>query len=163
MAANISNFRMPRSSEVPTIGLYLDQTTKYINEVFKPLGCVEVTNSMVSNYVKKRYITKPVKKLYAREQIICLMFIALAKLVLSMDNIELFLKTHPDPVDDKGYDAFCDRFEAMLKHVFRCGEKTEDIDSFDNAADRFTVSLITAAVHYIYLNDCFADMADVRE
>lgn len=43
MAANISNFRMPRSSEVPTIGLYLDQTAKYINEVLKPLGCVEIT------------------------------------------------------------------------------------------------------------------------
>ena len=158
MAANISNFRMPRSSEVPTIGLYLDQTTKYINEVLKPLGCVEITPSMVSNYVKKRYITKPVKKLYNRDQIMCLMFIALAKLVLNMDNIDLFLKAHPDPVDDKGYDVFCDKFESMLRYVFRCGGKPEDIDKIDNMTERFSVSLITAVVHYIYLNDCFTDM-----
>ena len=158
MAANISNFRMPRSSEVPTIGLYLDQTAKYINEVLKPLGCVEITPSMVSNYVKKRYIAKPVKKLYSRDQIMSLMFIALAKRVLSMDNIDLFLKAHPDPVDGRGYDDFCDKFESMLRYVFRCGDKPEDIDKFDDMAERFSISLITAVVHYIYLNDCFNDM-----
>lgn len=162
MAANISNFRMPRSSEVPTIGLYLDQTTKYINEVLRPLGCVEITPSMVSNYVKKRYIPKPVKKLYDRNQIMYLMFIALAKLVLNMDNIEAFLKAHPAPVDDASYDTFCDKFESMLRYVFRCGDKPEDIGSYDDMTERFSISLITAVVHYIYLNDCFNDMNDTK-
>ena len=100
MQADIKNFRMPRSAEVASIGLYLD------------------TPSMISNYVKKKYIGKPIKKLYSREQIICLMFIALAKLVLSMDNIDMFLKTDPFPMDGDEYDSFCDSFENILGSVF---------------------------------------------
>ena len=159
MQADIKNFRMPRAAEVTSIGLYLDQTTKYINEVFRPLGCVEVTPSMISNYVKKRYIGKPVKKLYSREQIICLMFIALAKLVLSMENIDMYLKSNPVPIDGAEYDKFCDSFEKILRSVFRYGEpETQDID-MDSEDKRFAVSLMTAIAHYIYLNDCFERMS----
>ena len=53
MAEDKRILRLPRSSEIPSIGLYLDQTVKYINRVFEPISCVEVTPSMVSNYVKR--------------------------------------------------------------------------------------------------------------
>ena len=46
------------------------------------------------------------------------MFIALAKLVLSMDNIDMFLKTDPFPMDGDEYDSFCDSFENILGSVF---------------------------------------------
>ncbi len=162
MQADIKNFRMPRSAEVASIGLYLDQTTKYINEVFRPLGCVEVTPSMISNYVKKKYIGKPIKKLYSREQIICLMFIALAKLVLSMDNIDMFLKTDPFPMDGDEYDSFCDSFENILGSVFGFGKLTAADVSPESEKERFAVSLMTAIAHYIYLNDCFEHMSAKR-
>ena len=110
MAEDKRILRLPRSSEIPSIGLYLDQTVKYINRVFEPISCVEVTPSMVSNYVKKKYIEKPVKKLYDRDQIRKLIFIVLAKLVLSMDHIGILLdKGRGMPVDDMAYDEFCNK------------------------------------------------------
>ena len=87
MIAQISEFRMPRYREIPDVGLYLDQTVKYMNRYLAPLGCMEITTSMVSNYVKKGYISNPVRKQYSAEQIAYLLFIAVAKSALSMENI----------------------------------------------------------------------------
>ena len=53
MPACIEQFRLPRYREIPDVGLYLDQTVKYVNRYLAPLGCMEITSSMVSNYVKK--------------------------------------------------------------------------------------------------------------
>lgn len=130
MSSGIADFKMPRYADIPSIGLYLDQTVKYINEIMLPLGCVEVTPSMVSNYVKKKYISKPVKKLYSREQIAILMVVALAKLVLGMDQIEVFLKFNECREPDGGmtYDLFCRRFETTLMYIF--GKKGSYRDEF---------------------------------
>ena len=59
---SIKTFRMPRYHELPNVGLYLEQTAKYINSFLAPLGCMEITTSMISNYVKKKLIDGPVKK-----------------------------------------------------------------------------------------------------
>lgn len=153
---------MPRAAQVPSIGLYLDQTVKYINEVLSPLGCIEVTPSMISNYVKKKYIDKPVRKLYSREQIMCLMMIALAKLVLSMDNIDMLLKLRMNELLENGaYDTLCARFETFLRYVFGEGEEPEEFGArIGDEQDRFLSSLLTAVAHYIYLNDCLENMGD---
>ena len=66
---------------------FLDQTVKYVNRYLAPLGCMEITSSMVSNYVKKGYITNPTHKQYSADQIAYLFFISVAKSVLSMENI----------------------------------------------------------------------------
>ena len=47
---------------------------------------------MISNYVKKKLVSNPVKKQYSREQIAYLLFIAVAKSALSMDEIKLVLE-----------------------------------------------------------------------
>ena len=69
MRAAIEKFRMPRYREISDVGLYLEQTVKYINGVLAPLGCMEVTASMVSNYVKNGFVPAPVKKQYYADQI----------------------------------------------------------------------------------------------
>ena len=74
MIAQISEFRMPRYREIPDVGLYLDQTVKYMNRYLAPLGCMEITTSMVSNYVKKGIIGHPIKKKYTREQLAGLIY-----------------------------------------------------------------------------------------
>ena len=61
-------FRMPRFREIPNVGLYLEQTVNYINECIGPLD-LTITSSMLSNYVKKGYVDRPVKKQYNAEQI----------------------------------------------------------------------------------------------
>ena len=42
----VEKFRLPRYSEIPSVGLYLEQTTKYINSLLSPLG-FEITGSMI--------------------------------------------------------------------------------------------------------------------
>ena len=118
MIAQISEFRMPRYREIPDVGLYLDQTVKYMNRYLAPLGCMEITTSMVSNYVKKGYISNPVRKQYSAEQIAYLLFIAVAKSALSMDNItRLFQMQRKTYTVQQAYDYFCDSLESTLQYT----------------------------------------------
>lgn len=34
----VQEFRLPRFSEIPNVGLYLEQASKYISEYLSPLG-----------------------------------------------------------------------------------------------------------------------------
>lgn len=52
-------FRLPRYAELPTMGLYLEQVTAYLNTQLAPLEDVRLTSAMVSNYVKHHLITGP--------------------------------------------------------------------------------------------------------
>ena len=67
LAAGIKDFCLPAYNEIPDVGLYLEQTVKYINGYFAPFPDMELTASMVSNYVKKGLVSNPVKKQYSRE------------------------------------------------------------------------------------------------
>ena len=37
IADSVHNFRLPRYSEFPNVGLYLEQTSKYISECLAPV------------------------------------------------------------------------------------------------------------------------------
>lgn len=157
MNADIVNFRMPRYKEIPNVGLYLEQTIKYINEALKPLE-VMITPSMLSNYVKQGYVNRPIKKQYYADQIACLIFIALAKQVLSMDNIKALFKLQEqtDSLDD-AYDLFCDELEQMLGYIFgEVNKKFEfEIDSNETFEVKTLRSVVIAISHIIYLSQCF--------
>ena len=92
IANSIRDFRLPRFHEIPNVGLYLEQTSKYIAECLAPVQEAAITSSMISNYVKKGLISNPVKKLYYREQIAHLMFVMLAKSVVSLDDLYRFIR-----------------------------------------------------------------------
>ena len=89
---SVADFRLPRYNEIPNVGLYLEQATKYVCEYLEPLGEYTLTPSMISNYVKKGLIANPVKKQYGRDHIAYLFFIAMAKSVLSLDALTGFIK-----------------------------------------------------------------------
>ena len=82
VAACAAGFALPRYADLPQMGLYLDQTVQYVNSYFRTFCGVELTSSMVSNYVKKGILSHPVRKKYARDQIASLMYIAVSKTVL---------------------------------------------------------------------------------
>ena len=114
---SIENFTLPRYSEIPNVGLFLEQVSKYINEILSPLGQSDLTGSMISNYVKKKIISNPVKKQYNRDQIAQLIYIALAKTVLSLDDITLMLKLALDSNDtEAAYDYFL-RYWALYSKI----------------------------------------------
>ena len=134
IAASIEGFRLPAYQEIPDVGLYLEQTAKYISDCLAPVQDLPVTGSMISNYVKKGLIAKPVRKQYNREQIAQLMFIAVAKMVLSMDDVHLMLtiqrQTYPSQI---AYDYFhTENYTNILQAVH------DDIDSYIGMKIKFT-------------------------
>ena len=90
---NTAVCRLPYYTDIPDVGLLLDQTARLINGYLEPLDDISITNSMISNYVKHQIIARPVKKLYYREQIASLIFIAIAKTVLSLEDISSLLES----------------------------------------------------------------------
>ena len=164
MATCIEEFRMPRYREIPDVGLYLDQTVKYVNRYLAPLGCMEITSSMVSNYVKKGYISNPVHKQYDADQIAYLFFISIAKSVLSMDNIaRLFDMQKKMYSAEIAYDFFCEELENMLGYVFGLKEAPAQV-GVDSTEEKFMLrATIVAISHKIYLEKCFRYLSKGEE
>ncbi len=60
LADGIKDFHLPRYAELPDDGLYLKQAETYINRILAPLGMMEITTSMIRNYVKQDIVENPV-------------------------------------------------------------------------------------------------------
>ena len=107
-----SNFSYPKWEDIPNIDLYLDQVLLYVNQVCAPVSPDKdkgLTASMVNNYVKHGYLTKPDKKKYQRKQIARLIAITTLKSVFSIQEITQTLNTlQTQASSDQLYDAFVD-------------------------------------------------------
>ena len=156
VAACAAGFALPRYADLPQMGLYLDQTVQYVNSYFRTFCGVELTSSMVSNYVKKGILSHPVRKKYARDQIASLMYIAVSKTVLSMENIDaLFKMQRAHCSAGAAYDYFCDEMENCLPFVFGCTREIRDL-AVDAADEKLLLrSTILAAANKMYLDCCF--------
>ena len=155
IADSLRDFHLPRYEELPDVGLYLEQTAKYISEFLSPLEEGSLTPSMVSNYVKKGLIRNPVKKQYGREQIAYLFFIALTKNVLSLDGLINFIVLQNRTYSlQKAYDYFCEQFENTLLFTAEVKD-TLDIAGEDTTDEkRLLFSCIVAVTQKIYLERC---------
>lgn len=159
LLAGIADFRLPRYAQLPTVGLYLEQTVQYINQALSPLGYLELTSSMVSNYVKKGYLPPPVKKRYDADRIAMLIFIAIAKTVLSMDHIcrmlELQQRSYAVPV---AYDYMCSELENVLQYQFGLKDTLDNVGKTHSVEKNLFRSVIIAVTQIIYLNLWFSAM-----
>ena len=156
LAASVGTFRLPRYEELPDVGLYLEQTTKYVNYVFKPLACDEITGSMIRNYVKMGLVANPVKKQYGANQIAHLLCITLLKQVMSLDHIsQLFARQKSVYTDPIAYDYFCTELENILYFRFGLKGTVESVGVTSTVEKDMLRSAIIAVSHIIYLNACF--------
>lgn len=161
IAESLKDFRLPRYNEIPNVGLYLEQATKYICEYLEPLGEFSLTPSMISNYVKKGLIANPVKKQYGRDQIAYLFFIAMAKSVLSLDALMGFIKLQQKTYSlPKAYDYFCDQFESLLRFSFEISDTIEMVGEDNTDEKRLLFTCIVAAVQKVYLEKCLEAIAN---
>ena len=105
-------FSYPKWEEIPSINLYLDQVLLYVNQICPPASPDKekgLTASMVNNYVKHGYISKPEKKKYQRKQIARLIAITTLKSVFSIQEIAQTLNTlHTGTNSEELYNAFVD-------------------------------------------------------
>lgn len=154
--ASVQNFKLPDYADIPDIGLYLDQTATYVAERLSPLQSFSITPSMISNYVKMGLIDKPEKKLYHRDQIAYLLFIAAAKSVLSLEDIQLLIslqkKTYTPAV---AYQYFCMEFKNILFFIFGLKDAMEEVGVDTSDEKTMLRNTIIAVAHKVYLDKYF--------
>ncbi len=161
IAVAIRSFHLPAYEEIPDVGLFLEQVAKYIADILTPLQESSLTSSMISNYVKKELISHPVKKQYDREQIAYLIFIAVAKNVLSLENIQLLIRLQKESYTARrAYEYFRREFENLLLWVFGLKD-TPEVVGVDHTEEKVMLrNTIMAAVHKIYLETYFAALRE---
>ena len=146
---------LPPYREIPDVGLYLNQVVKYLTDCVGGCPGISITDSMVSNYVKQKLVPNPVRKEYSRDHLVLLLFIAIVKNVLSLEDIRLLLALRREKYTvEEGYNLFRARMQAVLPAVFEGKELPKSSASDDFALTLFDSVIITAA-RKIYLDYCF--------
>ena len=163
MKKKVLDFKLPKYSEIPNVGLYLEQTVKYINSYFKSFPEMELTGSMVSNYVKKGLISNAVKKQYGREHIAKLIFITVAKLSVSIDNLALMLSVQKSTYETSvAYEYMRLELMNMLEYVFGRKELPEKV-GVENTEQKYLLrTAIIAVAHKMYLEKYMAVLMEAR-
>lgn len=153
LSASIRGFRLPRYREIPDVGLFLEQTAKYINQHLEPLGFGMLTGSMIRNYVKQGLISNPVNKQYSANQIAHLTVIALLKQVTPLEHINsLFTFQRDVYADETAYDYFCEELENTLYFRFGLKDAFDQVGVTDSMEKELLRSAIIAVSHIVYLN-----------
>ncbi|MCD7738059.1 MAG: DUF1836 domain-containing protein [Lachnospiraceae bacterium] len=161
LTASVRDFQLPRYHQIPTVGLYLEQVTRYISDMLAPIQENCITNSMVSNYVKKKLISNPHKKQYDRDQIAYLIFIAAAKSVLSLDALKQMIELQQQTYSpQKAYDYFCEELEGTLAYVFGLSRTPTEIGSDPFDEKTMLRSVVIALSCKTYLEKCLVVMKE---
>lgn len=160
----VQHFRLPRYQELPTVELYLDQTTELLNEHLAILGDVKITSSMISNYVKHHLIRRPIKKRYGADQIAELFFIAVAKNVMSLNDLKAALKIQrASYATATAYDYFAEELENVLAYVFGLKANLATIGEEQSEYKHMLRNIIKAASYKIYVDQYFAAIEPADE
>jgi len=72
---------------------------------------------MVKNYIRTDMVSKPVNKLYYREQIATLFFITIAKTIMSIEDVKTIIKKVEIDADGKGFDYFSAELENAMNYT----------------------------------------------
>ena len=153
-AHKIRDFRLPSYSEIPDVGLYLEQVTKYVNGIIEPLGCPAITSSMISNYVKQGVVSAPERKLYSRDHLVYFIFISIAKTVISIDDVAMLYEKQRELYDiPTAYAYFCEEFENMLLYISGLKEQVDNVGVTESKLKTTLRSVIMAAANIVFVNN----------
>lgn len=120
---NLIDFKLTRWSDMPDIGLYMDQVLvlmdKYIGALFIAKDKDSfLTPSMINNYVKLGVMNPPVSKKYSREHLAYLTIICLMKQALSISSIKILLNSELNQATiQEVYEKFCNYYEEYLTAI----------------------------------------------
>lgn len=154
-AEGIARFHLPAYREIPGMGLFLEQTAMYINGCFAPVVGLAITPSMISNYVKRHLIESPTKKLYSRQQIAQLMFITVAKSVLTLEELQVILRVQQRSYSTQvAYDYFCQELENVLQFVFGLKDELDTVGVERSEEKTLLRNTIITVAHRVYLAAC---------
>lgn len=156
LADTIKDFHLPRYAELPDDGLYLKQAETYINRILAPLGMMEITTSMIRNYVKQDIVENPVQKLYRRDQIGYLICITVLKHAATLDCIQQMLAWQRTIYSSEmAYNYFCEELENVLFYLFGQKNAAAHVGTTSSVEKEMFRSAITAVCNMVYLNACY--------
>ena len=159
--ASIRDFRLPEYDAIPDSGLYLEQAARYVSETLSPLPGAGITASMLSNYVKQDLVANPVRKHYGREQLVHLFFIAVAKSVLSIDDLRLLVGRQRAGYDSCAAYNYCrEELESALRYAFGLAATLPQPDAQASREKRILHTAIVAIAHKLCL---YAQLRQLRE
>jgi len=146
-------YTLPSYREIPDVGLYLEQAVRYVNSCLVPIGLNELTASMVSNYVKQKVIENPVRKLYYARHIAQILFVAVAKTVVSIEDMRL-LMMQVEPTENPGgnYEFFRVVFQKLMN-----GNELPEVEENSNIRN-LVISVTAAAALVISLGKRFREI-----
>lgn len=92
---SLEGCRLPDWEKLPDFGMYMDQMITFVNRSFPGTeGRLDLTASMINNYVKAGIIDKPSGKKYSRDALAQLLMIVQLKLTTPMEVMRMLL--HPE-------------------------------------------------------------------
>ena len=140
-----------KSDEVPTIDLYMDQVTTFMDERLKKSTRYQgeeklMTKTMINNYAKNDVIPPPVRKKYNKEHILVLIMVYYFKSILQISDIKELM----DPIIAKFFDnrngfaiedVYDEIFANMDEDIARVRDEivadyNSAMTSFEDAPDR---------------------------
>lgn len=144
------------SSEVPSLQLYMDQVTGFMEEQLSMMkrdsSDKVLTKTMINNYTKNRLLPPPVKKRYSQNHMLMLLFIYYYKGILSLSDIEEVLR----PLNQDFFDASsAPSLSEIYTEVFSLEAKEKDkliediSEKFERAQKSFSVD-----------NQSFSELSD---
>ncbi len=129
LAEMISKLELIKEADIPSIDLYMDQVTTFMDTHLKCRKRFDddkiLTKTMINNYAKNELLPSPEKKRYSKQHIIMLIFIYYFKNILSINDIKTIL----GPISDKYfknsknisleeiYNTVCDLIKEHLSDI----------------------------------------------
>ena len=158
LAESVRSFHIPRLGEIPDVGLYLEQVTRYVNQSITGCGLSPITASMVSNYVKQKIIPGPEKKAYGAESIAYLIFVSCIKSVVAMDDIRALIGIQHETYDlPTAYHYFCEEFENLIRYVFGASDHLASVGQDESDEKELLRSALLSVTQKITANKKFCD------
>lgn len=154
-------------SDMPTIDLYMDQVTTYLNEKLKIAKRHEedklLTKTMINNYAKSHLLPPPEKKKYSKDHLLALLSIFFFKNVISINDVTTILTPLLDEYfqnEEKPLDQILENFieyikgsdmeKPILKECEDSISMIKDIET-DNREQLQTLSLISILCYDMFV------------
>ncbi len=147
LLAYIDNLTRIHPADIPSIDLYMDQVTTFMDERLSgsrwPGEEKILTKTMINNYAKNHLLPPPVKKKYSRNHILLLTLIYYFKNVISFHDIEQLFA----PLRERHFaDGSAPELETIYEEVFSLEKEQherlrEDVKAkFQAASETFSGS-----------------------
>ena len=130
---SFSEFDYIRTGDIPTIDLYMDQVTTFMDSKLKnttrnPEEDKILTKTMINNYAKSDLLPPPVRKKYTKEHLLVMIFIYYFKSVMSIGDIEVILNPITERYFGKSGMGMKDIYTEILKLMDYCLINPKKVD-----------------------------------